>query len=201
MNSNPTEDSPDKPVERSPSSEVDAIAFQLQRSRIERGLSIVELSKQTGISKTVLHGYERGRTKPGAREIRLLCAALQVSPNRLILGNDSFETSTPSFTSFYRKVRARPALANLYLTMMLPAVSAILDEEEVQSVLNLVMALTKARNPEFADEVLSIAHKTLEVLDAATLPDGASLISPEAMQKLISDIQSEVMNSLDLLKK
>lgn len=39
-----------------------------------------------GISRTTIRGYELGTYKPGAREIRILSAALEVSPTWLILG-------------------------------------------------------------------------------------------------------------------
>lgn len=40
-----------------------------------------------GISRTVLVGYESGKTKPGAREIRMLADALGVTPSWLVLGS------------------------------------------------------------------------------------------------------------------
>jgi transcriptional regulator with XRE-family HTH domain len=64
------------------------IAAELIRARTRAGLSHSELHRLTGISRPVLFGYEAGRTRPGAKEIRLLCDALKVTPNRLIYGSD-----------------------------------------------------------------------------------------------------------------
>lgn len=41
-----------------------------------------------GISRTTIRGYELGTYKPGAREIRILSLALNVSPSWLLLGSD-----------------------------------------------------------------------------------------------------------------
>lgn len=188
-------------VIRNPAAEDDAISFQLQRARVDAGLSIVELSRLTGISKTVLHGYERSRTKPGAREIRLLCSALHISPNRLILGNDDFETDTPGFTSFYRKIRARPQLAALFYSMSMPLMASLLDEEEVKSVLFLVSNLVRARNPDFSDQLMMGAQEVMKTLDSVTMPDGAITISEENLQSLITETHQRIQNNLEKLNQ
>lgn len=64
------------------------IAVELQRARSNAGLSHSELHRVTGISRTVLIGYEAGRTNPGERELRRLCDALRVTPNQLLYGTD-----------------------------------------------------------------------------------------------------------------
>lgn len=47
-----------------------------------------------GISRTAIIGYEQGSTKPGLREIKLLCEVLRVSPNWLIYGTDAAAKAT-----------------------------------------------------------------------------------------------------------
>ena len=42
-----------------------------------------------GISRAVLSLYETGVNKPGAREIRILCETLKITPNWLLFGVDS----------------------------------------------------------------------------------------------------------------
>lgn len=50
-----------------------------------------------GISRTVLVGYESGKYKPGARELRLLADTLHVTPNWLLYGTEKpFRASLPS---------------------------------------------------------------------------------------------------------
>jgi transcriptional regulator with XRE-family HTH domain len=46
-------------------------------------------TEKKGISRTALVGYEAGTSKPGLREIVLLCEVLRVSPNWLIYGSES----------------------------------------------------------------------------------------------------------------
>lgn len=68
---------------------------RLARAREHYRLKIEALSRLTksydvhegrGISPPSLTRYESGESAPGAREIRLLCEALQVSPHWLVLG-------------------------------------------------------------------------------------------------------------------
>ena len=50
-----------------------------------------------GVSRTVLVGYESGKYKPGAREIRLLAEALHITPNWLLYGTEKpFRATLPS---------------------------------------------------------------------------------------------------------
>ena len=42
-----------------------------------------------GISRTALIGYEAGTSRPGTRELRILCATLVVSPNQLLFGSEA----------------------------------------------------------------------------------------------------------------
>ena len=181
---------------RAPANEADLISIELQLARSTSGLSISDLSKLTGISKTVLHGYERGRTKPGAREIRLLSAALNISPNRLILGNDVFETDTPRFTSIYRKIKARPQLGSVLALMYMPFITSLLAEDELGSLLTLVDALVKAKSPEIAENFSIMADEVSNAIEQMTLPDGTLTIPPEQLQLLITNIQARVADRL-----
>jgi len=68
-----------------------------RRAEIQDGLSVEDLSRlsrlvdhgEQGVSKASLHRYESGQAMPGAREIRILCEALDVSANWLLLGAES----------------------------------------------------------------------------------------------------------------
>ncbi len=193
----PTSDS--TPV-RDPATEPDLIAIELTAARTRAGLSVIELSKLTGISKTVLHGYERGRTKPGAREIRLLSGALNISPNRLILGNESFETDTPRFTSIYRKLKARPELGFMLAFMYVPMVSPLLDEDELGSLMTLVESLIRAKHPETAEKMAVVADEISRALDEMTLPDGSMTIPPTQLEEVIKKAQDKVAQRLSKLE-
>lgn len=74
------------------------IGERIARSRAAANLTtIASLHKRTiavdperkGISQPVLLGYESGEYKPGARELRLLCQALGISPTWLLFGQEN----------------------------------------------------------------------------------------------------------------
>lgn len=186
---------------RDPANEPDLIAVQLQAARTQANLSVIELSKLTGISKTVLHGYERGRTKPGAREIRLLSSALNISPNRLILGNDSFETDSPRFTSIYRKIQARPAIGFVLAMMYMPFVTPLLDEDELRSILTLIESIIRAKHPETAVNMAIMADELSQQLDSMTLPDGSMTVDPASLPQIIESVQAKVAERIAQQKK
>ncbi|TAL22673.1 MAG: XRE family transcriptional regulator [Aquabacterium sp.] len=71
-----------------------AIGVEITRALSLKGMSVVKLHQVTGISRTVLQGYIKGRYKPGAREIKELSKALDCSPNRLLFGRDAFREQT-----------------------------------------------------------------------------------------------------------
>jgi len=58
---------------------------QLTHDGLSQLTKLVDLEK-TGIARTTIRGYELAVYKPGSREIRVLAAALQVSPTWLVLG-------------------------------------------------------------------------------------------------------------------
>lgn len=73
-----------------------SLGSRLQMLREGKGLTqakVAELTKRAdrdrkGLSRAVISFYEAGTTRPGPKEIRLLCEALQVSPSYLIYGSD-----------------------------------------------------------------------------------------------------------------
>lgn len=92
------------PVSRKPVPE-DGIGERVKEAREGRQWTQSVLSARTkladpngeGISRTVLVGYESGKYKPGAREIRLLAEALHVTPNWLLYGTEKpIRASLPS---------------------------------------------------------------------------------------------------------
>jgi len=78
---------------------------RIRDAREKRGLSQEGLSRLTkafdverqGISRTVLTGYEKGKFKPGTRELRILYQALGLTPNWLILGQSDPDETEEEF--------------------------------------------------------------------------------------------------------
>lgn len=74
----------------------DGIGSRIRVSREARGFTQAHLSEQTklndpvgqGISRTVIVGYEAEHSKPGAREIKLICNTLHITPNWLLYGEE-----------------------------------------------------------------------------------------------------------------
>ena len=58
---------------------------QLTHDGLSQLTKVVDLERK-GIARTTIRAYELGIYKPGAREIRVLAAALEVSPSWLVLG-------------------------------------------------------------------------------------------------------------------
>lgn len=128
----------------------DLISYEIKRAREGAKLSILELSARTGISKTVLHGYERGRTKPGARELKLLCEALKVSPNRLLFGVDDFDAPRTGLARLVRLSRTAPSVTHIFVTMILPVFLSACDEAESVSFMVLMGSILHGKDPERA---------------------------------------------------
>lgn len=103
------------------------VAARIRSAREDRDLTQGAVSTRTrlvdpagkGISRTALVGYEAGNTRPGLREIRLLCEVLQVTPSWLVYGSDTpFQSTLPSLalvksTSLRDALRAGIAIAAL----------------------------------------------------------------------------------------
>lgn len=74
----------------------DGIGERIRRLREKLRLSQSQFAERTkagdpegkGVSRTVLIGYESGKFRPGARELRVLCGTFRVSPTWLLLGED-----------------------------------------------------------------------------------------------------------------
>lgn len=94
----PKQESPASPVDVKFTPPEDGIGGRVALLRSQKELTHDGLSKLSkladpsgvGISRTTIRSYELGNFKPGARELRILSKALQVSPAWLLLGADSY---------------------------------------------------------------------------------------------------------------
>lgn len=82
-----------------------AVGRRIREAREGRGFTQQALSTRSkwvdpegkGVSRTTLVAYESGTSRPGTREIRILCESLFVTPNNLIFGRENpFEASHPA---------------------------------------------------------------------------------------------------------
>ena len=57
----------------------------------EKNISMPELSRMTGISRHTIFDWQRRNTNPGADKIMVICEALQITPEELLVGNQDNE--------------------------------------------------------------------------------------------------------------
>jgi len=70
------------------------IAERLRKARDELGLTQTELAKTAGISRSAVVHYETAGTVPGGLELIKLSNVLNVTPNYLLSGSETFLEST-----------------------------------------------------------------------------------------------------------
>ncbi len=57
----------------------------------EKNISMPELSRMTGISRHTIFDWQRRNTNPGADKIMVICEALQLTPEELLVGKQDNE--------------------------------------------------------------------------------------------------------------
>ncbi|MCR4849767.1 MAG: helix-turn-helix transcriptional regulator [Lachnospiraceae bacterium] len=57
----------------------------------EKHISMPELSRLTGISRHTIFDWQRRGTNPGADKIMVICEALQITPEELLIGKPADE--------------------------------------------------------------------------------------------------------------
>lgn len=62
------------------------ISERLFRIMEEKKISVPDLSRMTGISRHTIYDWQRKNTNPGADKIMVICEALQISPEELLMG-------------------------------------------------------------------------------------------------------------------
>lgn len=114
------------------------IGREIDRARTVAGLTISSLHRLTGISRTVLQGYEAGRFKPGARELYLLAKALKISANKLLFGRDDLTQPDPLADLIGPVDKAES-------TSKIAVVYTLLSREEQRAFLLLLSLLAETR--------------------------------------------------------
>lgn len=135
---------------------LDRIATEISVARHLLGLSQSQLASKTGLSRNAIMGYESGRNKPGAREIKLLCEALRITPNKLLFGREApFDLSEDESSLIPQEVfsdeRLMAAFAGLKFSLLL--------REEQLALLTLIDNLLKSRTREpFFSHLMADTH-------------------------------------------
>jgi len=178
-------------TDASSSVKLDTVAIELRRARESLGLSHSDLHRQTGISRPVLFGYEAGRTKPGARELRLLSEALGVSPNKLLFGTEEPFKPRLGLRSLV-KMRNSPVM---YMAMLfaLPMGFSALDDDQVESLLVIFASLVESRDKETYNKLSAIVELLTDEMGNGT-PAEISAFSKRASDP---SYQAELMKRVE----
>lgn len=167
----------------------DGIGSRLRAVREARGWSQTDVAHMTkeldphrkGVSRTVIVGYEAGNFKPGAREIRLLCETLTVTPNWLIYGSD--------FAGGTEQASMEAARKNgLFAAMRLALAIAVLKPHERSAFQSLVLSMA---GRELGDRKLSnlfILAAGLAIPGVDKLQEHLGMDPQELMDKSISEV-------------
>ncbi|MDO8769361.1 MAG: helix-turn-helix transcriptional regulator [Burkholderiaceae bacterium] len=121
-----------------------SFASELIKARNELGLTQSQLATESGISLSAVKAYESGRNMPGARELRNLCQAVQVSPNKLLFGRELPFESRSVMNALADTESENDGVARMRATMVLYMLAA--DERE--ALLTLAKSLAIARHGE-----------------------------------------------------
>lgn len=119
-----------------------SFASELIKGRNDLGLTQNQLSSKSGLSLSAIKAYETGRNMPGARELRELCNALQVSPNKLLFGKElPFEPRTVMDQLTYGEPE-NEAVARVRAMMLF----CLLASDEREAIFTLARSLAVARH-------------------------------------------------------
>ena len=53
----------------------------------EKGISVPELARMTGISRHTIFDWQKKNTNPGSDKIMVICESLNISPEELLIGD------------------------------------------------------------------------------------------------------------------
>lgn len=171
-----------------PKSIEDGIGIRLKAARETKGLSQSDLHNKTGLSRTVLINYEAGRHKPGARELRLLCDALEVSPNQLIYGTEEPHSRTTGLADTILNM-GQAAIAPTIL--IAPMLGAMLGKDDSRMLLNLIESLLRAKSPEDYASIMEIVRIFNEHADA----------NPAIKTELMNNLQNDPEKLVEFQQK
>lgn len=119
-----------------------SFASELIKARTDLGQTQSQLSGKSGLSLSAIKAYESGRNMPGARELRELSQALQVSPNKLLFGKElPFEPRTVMDQLTYGESE-NEAVARVRAMMLF----CLLASDERESIFTLARSLAVARH-------------------------------------------------------
>jgi transcriptional regulator with XRE-family HTH domain len=119
-----------------------SFSSELIKARSDLGLTQSQFSSKCGLSLSAIKAYESGRNLPGARELRELSQALQVSPNKLLFGKELPFESRSVMGPVIEAESENEAVSRMRATLLL----FMLASDERESILTLARSLAIARH-------------------------------------------------------
>lgn len=121
-----------------------AIGKRIKDARDAKGLTQAQLSARSksvdpeskGVSRTALVGYEAGSSRPGLRELRIICECLHVTPNHLIYGSEH-----PFQASHFALEGLRNKRRQVYQSFQVAFVVMALKDHERDALMSLALSL------------------------------------------------------------
>jgi hypothetical protein len=134
-----------------------------------------------GVSRTALIGYEAGTSRPGTRELRLLCETLLVSPSHVVYGSEQpFQTEHAALEGLRgHRNQLSKALQVAFLVM-------VLKDHEKDALLSLTASLAAHH---LGDRRLSGLRATVLLLAGSILDE---------VRSYFSDLSDAEFNALPL---
>lgn len=173
-----------------PPKTADGIAIRIRIGRERKGLSLADLHRQSEISKTALHDYESGRTKPGAREIKILCEILGVTPNWVLFGT---ETPLEPRTGLRALIKLKNSPVWFMTSMiLLPIIAGVLDEDQLEALLVLVASMVEARDKDTYAQVSALAEIFVEQFGTGSPAEISALTKKAADPAFMAQLQEMV---------
>lgn len=116
-----------------------AVSAEIRKARERADMTVTDLHRETGISRTVLQGYEAGRFVPGALELKRICQVLKVTPNRIVFGDERPMEQKPLLEAFIGDVNRASGTAKLAIALQ------VLSSAELSALLSLVESIVITR--------------------------------------------------------
>lgn len=186
----------DTPLE-APASQLDGMTIRIRQARERKGKSLSDLHKATGISRTALHDYESGRTKPGAKETKLLCETLEVTPNWLIFGNEEPFKKRDGLRALV-KLKDSPLMVMVSM-LILPTLISTFDDDQLEALLTIMATMLEARNRPAYNYVTAAAEVFTELIGDGS-PDDLKRVSALASDpETLAALQSKIKDIADKL--
>lgn len=159
-----------------------ALGNRIVKARERQGLSQAKLAQTAGLSRTVLNGYEKGNTTPGARQLEKLCTALEISPSELIYGPTAAAKGSPVPHHKDASVEDVASLATLFAALaqherevVITVLRGLFVEKHGVEALRNIELLTPGLASMLSGKTMAVVEKSL--LDKPLTPEMKAAIA------------------------